>query len=74
MTRTAFPPGAVLGTTRAAVPPHKSPALAPSVHEHTVVGIATKARALLPDLPPFPSSARPAPVFLYGCLLCTSAG
>jgi len=49
--RTAFPPSAVLGDTRAAVPPHASPALVPCVHGHTVLGFATKARALLPGLP-----------------------
>jgi len=54
-TRTTFQPGAD-------VSPHGSLVLAPCIHEHTVVGLATKARALLPDLPPFPSSARQASV------------
>ena len=62
VTRTAFPDGAVLRATQAAIPPHGSPVLVPCVHEITVVRIATKAWALLPDLPPFPLSARQAPV------------
>ena len=52
-TRTTFPPGADIS-------PLRSPVQALCIHEHTLVGLATKARALLPDLPPFPSSARQA--------------
>jgi len=64
VTRTAFPPSAILGATRASVPPNVSPALAPCVHEYTVFRLASQARALLPDLPPLPSYACLNPVTL----------
>jgi len=59
--RAASLPGADEGTMHA-VPTHGCLALAPCVHEHTVGGLASKARALLPELPPFLTSESQAPV------------